>query len=40
MSDCDCEWYGRIFQFNSEHSLTIMSCNNNDIIAQVDVKKN
>ena len=24
VSDCDCEWYGRIFQINSEHSLKIM----------------
>ena len=32
----DCEWYGSIIQINSEHSLKIMSCNYNDIIAQVD----
>ena len=32
----DCEWCGRIIQINSEHSLKIMSCCYNDIIAQVD----
>ena len=34
----DCELCGRIIQINSEHSLKIMSCRYNDIIAQVDFK--
>ena len=36
----DWQWCGRIIQINSEHSLKIMSCSYNDIIAQVDFNIN